>query len=245
MLNILDYNSESKYSTRARVSDYMWASRSSCPETLRNKVKAEQEEVGFNLNSEDTLKNIDESLEWIHNAKDDYGYISNLTAACLDDYTEARNSGLVISLSQAYLRHINDLAEQKKAEEKKRTQAELDALSEYVGEVGQRITFVPADAVHVSTFENLYGLVWLYKFTDDNNNVYIWYSSNPLEEDKDIVSVTGTVKSHSEYRDVKQTVLTRCKIVYSEKERAEEIHPESRVSEVEQAVADFIDYVNR
>jgi hypothetical protein len=47
---------------------------------------------------------------------------------------------------------------------------------------------------------------------DENDNIYIWYSSNPVDEDKEYTTCTGTVKQHSEYKGVKQTVINRCKL---------------------------------
>ena len=46
---------------------------------------------------------------------------------------------------------------------------------------------------------------------DVNDNILIWSTSKSLDEDE-YQSVTGTVKSQSSYRDIKQTYLTRCKL---------------------------------
>lgn len=39
----------------------------------------------------------------------------------------------------------------------------------------------------------------------------IWKTSKCFDEES-VKTIVGTVKEHSEFRDVKQTVLTRCKV---------------------------------
>lgn len=48
---------------------------------------------------------------------------------------------------------------------------------------------------------------------DDNGNVYVWFSSKGFDLSKgQKISIFGTVKAHDAYKDVKQTILTRCSI---------------------------------
>ena len=55
----------------------------------------------------------------------------------------------------------------------------------------------------------------MYKFIDIEGNVFIWITSCYIDMDKRI-KLRGTIKEHSEYNNVKQTVLTRCKVEYIE-----------------------------
>ena len=86
------------------------------------------------------------------------------------------------------------------------------ATSSFQGQPGQRHTFVVESANVVTSWENDYGdLVKLWKITDAEGNVFIWKTSSA----KDIVEgaeVTATVKEHSTYNGVEQTVITRPKI---------------------------------
>ena len=59
----------------------------------------------------------------------------------------------------------------------------------------------------------------MYKFTDNDGNVFIWITPCGVETDK-TMKLTGTVKEHSEFNGVKQTVLTRCKVEY----KPEDLH---------------------
>ena len=96
------------------------------------------------------------------------------------------------------------------------------AISQYVGEIGQRIT-VKVTYQFSTEWETKFGWQSLYGFKDAEGNVFTWKTSSVPEvlnaEGKDVVihkgdevTITGTVKEHSEYRDEKQTVLTRCKL---------------------------------
>lgn len=107
----------------------------------------------------------------------------------------------------AYKRHL-----EKKARDEKRETERLEAAaaSSYVGDVGQRITVKMATANLVTSWESTYGMTFLYKFTDEQGNIYIWYASRGIET-RDGMTLKATVKSHNERDGVKQTVITRCK----------------------------------
>lgn len=96
----------------------------------------------------------------------------------------------------------------KKAKEKKKQREK----SEHIGEVGERIEVdVVVEKVHV--FENNWGNTKLHRFKDDKGNVIVWFASNAFLEEGKNYKIRGTVREHSEYRGVKQTVLTRCKVI--------------------------------
>lgn len=91
-------------------------------------------------------------------------------------------------------------------------------VSEYIGNVGDKIEMtVTLD--HVAYWLNKFrewehNYTYLYSFKDDNGNVLVWQTSKGLAlDDGAKVTIKGTIKEHNEYKEVKQTVLTRCKIV--------------------------------
>ena len=93
------------------------------------------------------------------------------------------------------------------------------AVSQYVGQIGERIE-VKGSYVRSGSWEqkafNGYGTVTMYAhtFKDADGNVFIWKTQNGLSfEYGECIIVKGTVKNHSEYKDQKQTELTRCKVV--------------------------------
>lgn len=52
----------------------------------------------------------------------------------------------------------------------------------------------------------------IYKFADADGNIFLWKTQKYIDEDDKIARLVGTVKAHDEFRGVKQTHLTRCKI---------------------------------
>lgn len=112
-------------------------------------------------------------------------------------------------------------AEAERLAEEARIKAQK-AISQYVGEIGQRIT-AKVTYTFGTWWETKFGIQYLYSFKDADGNVLTWKTSSvPMvlnAEGKDVVinegdqvMITGTVKEHSEYREEKQTVLTRCKL---------------------------------
>ena len=71
---------------------------------------------------------------------------------------------------------------------------------EYVGNVGDKINVT-------LTFKGYH------TFEDENGNTFIWVTSasKDFEENK-TYTVKGTIKAHKEYKGVKQTNLTRCRV---------------------------------
>lgn len=99
---------------------------------------------------------------------------------------------------------------ERKAREEQR--ANTENTSAYVGEVGTRLTLDLTAAVLLTSWYNDFGTTYLYKFADEAGNVFIWYASRPIEL-QERMTLKATIKAHNERNGVKQTVLTRCKVV--------------------------------
>lgn len=204
------FGDRNENSTRSRVSDYLAVNTGRCWLTaeLQEAIKKEMEEVHFDADSEYAVESARKAVEWIISQNDDNEYMQNLKVICSDRYIKGRDFGLVCSLPAAYNRHLKNVAyEEKKAAERS---AEKNS-SKYQGEVGSRISINLKSIECISSWDNQFGTTWLYKMIDNEDNIYIWYASKSVDTDA-VKSVTGTVKDHSEYDGVKQTVLTRCKV---------------------------------
>lgn len=83
--------------------------------------------------------------------------------------------------------------------------------SEYVGSVGDRIEeFVLVEEKR--EFEGAYGTQNCYTFRDERDNCYVWFTATSTKtqfEKGETVRIRGTVKSHSSFRNIKQTTLSR------------------------------------
>lgn len=119
-------------------------------------------------------------------------------------YVKKTHVGRLVYIPRAYDGYM-----ERKAKEAARK--EKEAVSEYVGVVKDRLTIKTATAALLTSWDTDFGTTYLYKFTDTAGNIYIWKASKPVTL-TDGMTIKGTVKEHSEYNGVKQTILTRCKV---------------------------------
>lgn len=84
-------------------------------------------------------------------------------------------------------------------------------LSNYVGVVGEKIS-LQLTQLSCHSFDGSFGTTYINIFKDDLGNKFVWKTSYCVAKDNEKVALKGTVKEHSEYKNEKQTVLTRCKI---------------------------------
>ena len=88
-----------------------------------------------------------------------------------------------------------------------------ESKSEYIGEVKDRLRDLSVTLTGVRQMDGYYGTTTIYTF-EMGDNVLVWMTSTSQNiEVGEHVLLTGTVKEHSEFRGVKQTKLSRCKIV--------------------------------
>lgn len=95
---------------------------------------------------------------------------------------------------------------------------ERQALAEksaYFGEVGQKVEL---DLVFKNLFfyETQFGGMCLYIFEDAEGHQFKWNTSSGFGADLEegcTIKVKATIKEHSEYKGIKQTVLIRCKLM--------------------------------
>lgn len=102
--------------------------------------------------------------------------------------------------------------------------------SRHYGKIGDRVELdltVKASYSYETHFTYSGETSYIHTLIDDDGNVFVWKTSRGLyteeeteretrfniKEKGDKLTIKGTVKAHDEYKGVKQTVLTRCKIV--------------------------------
>lgn len=174
---------------------------------IRDQIKS----VDFDASS--NAKYVIDMLQWIRTVDDiDSDYMHNLTTLCKDTCVSSRNFGLLVSLVPTYNRYLKQKDNEIKQAEVRAKEA---AMSEHIGKVRDRLNIEVAEAELLTTVSNLYGISYLYKFKDANGNVFTWFTSCMIEVERKF-NIVGTVKEHTTYRGVKQTVLTRCKVMYKE-----------------------------
>lgn len=150
-------------------------------------------------------------LEWLNAQEGDNNYMHNLKTACSLEFTAYRNLGIIASLYPTYRREVEYQEKKAEKERQRALQQASEQNSTYIGNVGERIEIDVQSFECVTSWETDYGTTRIYKFVDTNGNIYTWKTSNYIYEDE-VSKVKGTVKSHTEYRGIKQTEITRCKV---------------------------------
>lgn len=182
-------------------------------------------------------------ISWIKDMYDTDEFVSDFHTNArsvffktLDDGTrEMRNEinekymGIAVYAFFSAKQNHDKMVAKKIAEEER---AKANAEVEYYGAVGDKfeltLTFDKSFG-----FEGAYGFTYIHLFHDDENHVFAWSSSNgtyqcwcktngkdgflEYEVGKKYI-LKGTIKAHQEYHNVKQTVITRCKVLKDEYE---------------------------
>lgn len=181
-------------------------------EQIRNREK-------YNPKKEEIIKTVEEdvlladgAIDWVKNlpesetSKNDYLYNCSVVikAGMVNDKTYA----ITASIIPSYKRHLAKEIEAKK----------VKVESKYFGSVGEKfqgkVTFLFRNEYQAQRY-SYYGsdVGYIYNFTTAEGYRFVWFTTNYFNLEKgEEVELKGTVKAHKEYKDTKQTVLTRCKI---------------------------------
>lgn len=167
------------------------------------------------LPTENGLHEADDVLAWVREQDEllsagevDWNTVSDIVKNCiplvLSGYAKMNHVGRLAYLPLAHKRYV-----ERKAHEA--AQQLAGRRSEYVGQVGERIT-VKTETVHLlASWDNQWGVTYLYKLVDVDGNIFIWYASRPCSATGGEV-IKATVKDHGERDGVKQTIVTRCSV---------------------------------
>lgn len=189
MYNHVGYNKSNKYKVDEKYTE--------SDITESDRLKAEEVINFFNSIDIDTLMN------------EGFGYFAVDTKNAVTKPYCKLNCGFV-AYSIVLYEQIKTYFDNKAAEE-----YEKSKISFY-GNVNDKIKNIHVTGRCVSCSESQWGICYIYRFTNSDNNVFIWTTSKSIECDADGLvtgTISGTIKEHSEYRNEKQTVLTRCKVV--------------------------------
>lgn len=170
---------------------------------ISNSVRSEIDEITVKTNTAIAKEDVEVAIEMVKRFPDE-PYYNNLKIIVENEYIPLNKLGLLVSIPKA----IDRYEEEKKMQEEKE---KLAKSSNYIGEIGEKISVNFISGREVACCETQFGLLHIYEFKDANGNTVVWKSSSG----KDIPesgTVTGTVKAHEEYDGIKQTVILRAKI---------------------------------
>lgn len=191
--------------TSSRANDYYRVNHggfcSYYEKEYREMLLKEMEDVNFNVESEETKKVVKEALEWIANQEESNNYMHNLKTACSLEYISSE-TGIVASLASTFNKELEKQA-------RLAAEAEKAKVSNHVGNVGDRITIKVKKVKILTSWGTQWGCTYMYNITDENGNIFIWKTAKYFEEAD---TITATVKAHNEFRNTKQTEITRAKV---------------------------------
>ena len=182
---------ETKYPTTMRLDDHFAPVNS-----VKIEVSQEDKDIAAR------------AIDWISTQEETSDYIRNLKILAKCKTVSSKHWGYLASLPVAYLR----------------TLAVADkGTSEHIGTEGSKITLL-VEITDIRAIEGEFGTTHLVKMKQ-GDNILTWFASNlprceqivkgkivaPINAG-DIVTVTGKIKRHTDYKGQKQTQLSHCKI---------------------------------
>lgn len=177
--------------------------------------------------SEDCYKEAEEIVKTLCEMDQDtaiaYG-LDNIWTFAKCGFCKHTHYGYVAYAPVGFKRYLEKKAEKEAREQEKNSERNA---SEYVGEIGQKMVVDIKDFRLLTSWETQYGITYLYKFTDVSGNILIWKASQLFgawvtvpntdyqewKEYDHCEKLRVTVKDHNERDGVKQTIVTRCKLV--------------------------------
>jgi hypothetical protein len=159
--------------------------------------------IVFSAVTEDDSKRAKLAVEWVESITDaeveENDYLYNIRAIARSGMVERRTLGFAASIVPAFER-ATEVKEPKKP-------------SKHIGEIKKRSTFLLVLKRHF-VYDGDYGSSHRYIFEDQDGNVLVWKASSAHDMvEGHLYNVKGTVKAHTEYKNVPQTEITRCQVI--------------------------------
>ena len=152
--------------------------------------------------SAESIEKAREIISYVKAQKVTNDYMNNMHVLLSEVEILNKYRAFIVSAVAVY----NKGLEQEKAYKEQHAE---EMTSNYIGAVGQRITLDVVECKAVTAWENEFGVTFIYKLVDTNKNILTWKTSKVIS---DVKTITGTVKAHNDYKGIKQTELTRCKV---------------------------------
>jgi hypothetical protein len=147
-----------------------------------------------------------ETRAWAISQSVDSEYMHNLRVLCAGDTIPTKRQGYVVSAISAHARAI-----ERQLQLTKQREARKDSV--HVGTVGERLRGLTMvfESARVIGGEQFSSCLW--KFRDEAGNAFSWFATRGTNmKAGERFTLTGTVKAHRLYKEVKETQLTRCKV---------------------------------
>jgi hypothetical protein len=147
------------------------------------------------------------AIEWARNLETTNDYQHNIKIIATLGYTTDKNIGFAASIVSSYQKSLIKEEERKARADKK--------PSEHIGNIKDKVK-LDLTFIGETSFETYFGIKYLYRFADSEGNVIVWRTATGFSEELkpgETYTIKGAIKDHTEWKNIKQTELTRCKIV--------------------------------
>lgn len=215
---------------KATISMFGWTSRKSIEEWIENNpgkdcnmIATSNLTINFFCNNRVSKSNYDKwvsikdnpdtekfcraAIEWAkeQGTNDSSEFMWNMSIEASKDYISIKDIGIASCIPMMYDRFIE-------RENKKKAETEKFRDYGYYGNIGDSVE-VEGHLSCVSSFGTQFGVMFIYKMIA-KNCVFVWKTSKEIEMLDDGIDcvLSGKIKELSEFRGIKQNVLTRCKI---------------------------------
>jgi hypothetical protein len=145
----------------------------------------------------------EEAIAWLKTQEGNNEYMHNLKLLEDQEAVPSKMMGYWCSLAAAYQR------EQDRLERAKRTKK----LNEYYGEIKDRIE-LEVKCVGINYIDSYYGTVCIHRMLSAEGHTLIWFANADAKMKKGgQYKMRATVKKHEEYKDWKQTQVSRLMVL--------------------------------
>jgi DNA-directed RNA polymerase subunit RPC12/RpoP len=168
---------------------------------LTTKNKTESEKI---YPEKEDVEIAGKTLEYFKTLENqDNDYIMNCLRVVKMNRVTHKRLGIACSMIQVYRRHVE-----------KEIERANELPSEWFGNIGSKLENCEVLCTFKTHCETMYGTSTLYKFMDNDGNIFkTFYSGYTWSvEQEERVKIWGTVKKHDEWNEKKETMLTRCKV---------------------------------
>ena len=154
--------------------------------------------------TEDDYQLANAAIDWAQNLGEDgkilNDYEHNIHVIAASGAIEFRSTGFAASIVNAYYREHGLYEKRNKID------------SQFVGVIGERLE-ADVEVNLVKAIEGAYGWTYLHKMVTPDGNLFTTFASKKLADEGQKVHIKATVKNHEEYKGMKQTIVTRVKVV--------------------------------
>lgn len=157
---------------------------------------------------EDYFETAGKIVEWATKYPGVTDYERNLAVACRLQWTTIKTFGLVVSASAAYDRQQARQLERERAAAEREAAKKTEANSHF-GEVGRRYTAALTIEAMRGTPDRGFGEGVMHVFRDAEGRILKWFTARGVGQPGDLIRAKFTVKRHGEFRDMKETTITR------------------------------------